>query len=535
MLRLAARLALGLVAMGALVSAQGPAAVDLLIAGGRVLDGGGNPWVQADVGIAGDTIIFVGHAAAAGVSARETIDASGLLVTPGFWDVHSHADLDTPNGRRALAPLYQGITTVVLGVDGGGTSNVRQILDGYLKDGIAVNAVRYVGQGAARREVMGTVDREPTPAELDRMKAYIARGMEEGAIGMSTGLFYAPGFFARTAEVIALDKVAARYGGIYDTHDRDLGAAYKSIGYDASVREAIEIGEKAGTPVIFSHFNPQGARNYGRADVGARLVDEARARGVNVMAGQHTYDATNSNLSAYVIPRWVVVGGTEAMKTRFADREVRQRLQTEITEMVDIRGGAQKLVFTDPSPDLNGKSLQDKAREWNLSVPDAAMRILSEHENVGVMNRDLYDPRNTELLARQEWMMTCTDGGTPEFGQGIVHPRSYGSFTRKLREFVYEKHIVSLPFAIRGMTGLAATFFGIQDRGFIREGQKADIVVLDEATIRDRATYEQPHQYAEGTVHVLVNGRFALRERKPTGVLAGRPIARPTRPGAPSQ
>jgi len=508
--------------------AQAPArVVDLLITGGRVLDGSGNPWMAHDVGIRGDTIVFVGHAAASGVRGRETLDATGLLVTPGFWDVHSHADLSSAHGRQALPQLHQGITTVLLGVDGGGENNVRQIFDEYRRNGIAVNALRYVGQGAARRAAMGNADRPPTPDEYAQMKAFIARGMEEGAMGMSTGLFYAPGFFAQTDEVIALNAVAAQYGGIYDTHDRDLGASYQGIGYDASVREAIEIGEASGTPVIFSHFNLQGAQNYGRASVGAGLVEEARARGVNVMAAQHPYNTTSSTLAAYVIPRWAVVGGTEAMRERFAQADTRERLLQEIGEMIAIRGGAEKLVFTDPNPSLNGKSLSDIATEWRGTAPEAAIRLLSEHASLSLMNRDLYDDRNTDYLARQEWMMTCTDGGTPEFGRGIVHPRSYGAFTKKLREMVYDKQIISLPFAIRGMTGLAATFFGVQDRGYIREGQKADLAVLNESELRDMATYENPHQYSHGMVHVIVNGRLALQNGKPTGVLAGQPVPRP--------
>jgi N-acyl-D-amino-acid deacylase len=514
------------------LTAQGGRSVDLLLTSARVLDGMGNPWVRQDIGVTGDTIVFVGSAAAAGVKGRQTVALDGLVLTPGFWDVQSHANFDSGDGRLALPQLYQGITTVLLGVDGGGRNTIREIFAGYRTNGIAVNAIHYVGQGVARRQVMGNADREPTPAELDAMKAYIKRGMEEGAIGMSTGLFYAPGFFAKTAEVIELNKVAAPYGGIYDTHDRDLGAAYKSIGYDASVREAIEIGEKAGTPVIFSHFGPQGAKNYGRASAGAKLIEEARARGVNVMAGQHPYDATNSNLSAYAVPRWAVVGGTAEMRKRFKEHATWERLMKEITEMVDIRGGAAKLVFSDENPDLNGKTLADKAREYKLSVPETVMRILSENEGVGVMNRELYDIKNAEFLAQQEWMMTCTDGGTPEFGVGIVHPRSYGAFTKKLRDYVYDRRLISLPFAIRGMTGLAASFFGVNDRGVIREGQKADIVVLDEARIRDRATYAAPHQYSEGTVHVIVNGEFAFRDGKPTGARAGRPIPRPNVPAS---
>ncbi|MBI2835565.1 MAG: amidohydrolase family protein, partial [Acidobacteria bacterium] len=213
MMRSMTRAALALVCLGAIASAQPRTPVDVLLAGGTVLDGAGNPWIQQDVGLTGDTITFVGHAGAASVTARETIDVRGLLVTPGFWDVHSHADLDSANGRQALPQLYQGITTLLLGVDGGGRNTLAETYAKYKKAGIAVNAIHYVGHGAARGAVMGVADREPTAAELDKMKAYIAKGMEEGAIGMSTGLFYSPGFFAKTAEVIELNKVAARYGG----------------------------------------------------------------------------------------------------------------------------------------------------------------------------------------------------------------------------------------------------------------------------------------------------------------------------------
>jgi len=512
----------------AFACAQQDETIDLLLLNGKVLDGAGNPWFQRDIGISKDRIVFVGNARDEGVTGRETIDLQGQLVTPGLWDVHSHAAMSSEEGKKALPLLYQGITTCVLGIDGGGRNNLKEIFDGYRRNGIAVNVIRYVGHGVARGSIMGVADRAPTPEEMERMKAFITQGMEEGAVGLSTGLFYIPGYFAETDEVIELAKVAARYGGSYDTHDRDLGATYKGIGYLNSILEAIEIGEKAGTPVIFSNFNAQGAHNYGRAPEGARLVDEARARGVDVMAGQHVYTSTKSSLRAYCIPRWATVGGEDEMKKRFTEPESRARLMKEIPEMLEIRGGAEKLVFSDPRPHLDGRTLADVARKWEIEVTEAVFKILSE-SNAGVMNRDLYDEWNTEFLARQEWMMTCTDGGTPEFGKGIVHPRSYGAFTRKLREYVYNKDLISLPFAIRGMTSLAANFYRISNRGMIKEGYYADIAVFDESGIQDRATYTEPHQYSEGTVHVLVNGQFAFRDGRPTVTLAGRPLPRGAR------
>jgi len=497
---------------------------DLLLIGGKVLDGTGNPWIQRDIAVGGERITFLGDADRHSIEARDTLDLVGLVVTPGFWDMHSHGDLTTVRGREAHTKLHQGITTVVMGVDGGGTNAIAERFSLYAREGIAVNVARYVGHNAARRAVMGRDDRPPTAAEMDAMKAYIARGMEEGAIGLSTGLFYVPGTYATTDEVVELNRVNAGFGGVYDTHDRDLGAAYQSVGYDASVLEAIEIGERAGTPVIFSHFNPQGVHNYGRAPVGAQLIEDARARGVNVMAAQHPYTATSSSLSAYTIPDWAMDGGWEELWRRFDDPEIVRRLDRETTEMLAIRGGADKLRFTSPREDLNGQTLSEVAEGWSLSAPAAVRRILREG-NAGVMNLDLYDEWNTRYLATQEWMMTCTDGGMPADDR-VVHPRSYGAYAKKLREMVLEDSVISLPFAVRGMTSLGATFLGFDTRGLIREGFSADIAVFDLARVRDRATYDDPHQHSQGTVYVIVNGQVAFRDGEPTGIRAGQPLRR---------
>ena len=501
-------------------------AADLLLVGGLVHDGSGQPPARQDVGVLGDRISFVGDAAAAGLDAAVVVDVDGLLVTPGFIDMHSHAELTADYGRDALAFLHQGITTVAIGVDGGGTPDVAELFAG-LEGRSGVNAFAYVGHGEIRRRVIGEDDRPPTPAELDDMRALVRRAMNEGAFGLSTGLFYVPGYYATTEEVIELARVAAEFDGIYDTHDRDLGASYRGVGYLNSIREAIRIGEAAGARVIFSHFNAQGANNYGRAPEGARLIEEARARGVEVAAAQHVYTATQSNLAAYAIPRWASNGGREEMLDRFRDPETARRLDVETMEMLAIRGGADKLLFADPRPELNGRTLAAVAAEWELPVPAAVRRILTAG-NAAVMNLDLYDIENTRYLARQPWMMTCTDGRPPSPTQNVTHPRVFGAFTRKLRQFVLDERIITMPFAVRSMTGLAADFLHLDDRGYLRAGAIADIAVFDGDRIRDRATYDQPRQLSEGTVHVLVNGRFAIRDGDATGALAGRPIRRPT-------
>ena len=505
-------------------------AADLLLVGGLVYDGSGQPPARQDVGVAGERISFIGDAAAAGLDAAVVVDVDGLMVTPGFIDMHSHAELTEDYGRDALPFLHQGITTVAIGVDGGGTPDVAELFAG-LAGRIGANAFAYAGHGEIRERVIGADDRAPTAAELDEMRALVRQAMHEGAFGLSTGLFYVPGYYATTEEVIELARVAAAFDGIYDTHDRDLGASYRGVGYLESIREAIRIGEAAGLRVIFSHFNAQGAGNYGRAPEGARLIEEARAGGVEVAAAQHVYTATQSNLAAYAIPRWASNGGREEMLERFRDPETVRRLDVETMEMLAIRGGADKLLFADPRPELNGRTLAEVAAEWELPVPAAVRRILTDG-NAAVMNLDLYDIENTRYLARQPWMMTCTDGRTPSPAQNVTHPRVFGAFTRKLRQFVIDERIVEMPFAIRSMTGLAADFLRLDDRGYLRAGAIADIAVFDGDRIRDRATYEQPRQLSEGTVHVLVNGRFAIRDGDATGALAGRPIRRPTRTGA---
>jgi N-acyl-D-amino-acid deacylase len=490
-----------------------------------VLDGAGNPWVRQDVGIRGDRIAYVGLASVDRPTARETLDVSGLLITPGFIDMHSHADLESEHGRGSLAFLYQGITTAVLGIDGSGESTIRATYDKYRRTGIGINALRYVGHGAARSSVMGAAARAPNAQELEAMRAFVRRGMEEGAIGLSTGLFYSPGTYAATDEVIELNRVAAAFGGIYDTHDRDLGAAYPGIGFLESMKEAITIGERAGTPVIFSHIGPQGRANYGKAAAAAQLIESARARGVNVMAAQHPYTATQSNLRSYTIPDWAAAGGSQAMLARFRDPEVVRRLDRETMEMLAIRSGAEKIRFVDERKELNGKNLAQVADSLRLPVPAAVRKIL-EGGNASVMNMDLYDLENIRYLARLDWMMTCTDGRNVAPGIEITHPRPYGAFSRKLRLLALDDSVITLPFAVRGMTSLAATFLGLRDRGLVRPGFAADLVVFDVPKIRDRATYDAPHQYSEGAVHVLVNGRLAIHGGKPTGALAGEPLLR---------
>ena len=528
-------------------AAAAPPTTSVLFTGAIVIDGSGEAAFTADVAVEGDRITFVGDAGAAGGTdgaptgevpaaaappTRDTVALDGLLLTPGFIDMHSHINVSLPYGLPAVEFLTQGITTGVIGVDGSSSTDLAGLYANLEASGVGKNIISYIGHGSVRQAVMGMDDRSPTAEELDEMRALVRTGMEDGAFGLSTGLFYTPGYYAEADEVIELGRVAAEYpiGGehaaVYDTHDRDLGAAYQGVGYLNSIREAIHIGAASGLRTIFSHFNAQGAALYGRASEGAALIDSARAEGIEVAGAQHVYTSTMSSLRAYTIPRWAQAGGPEQMVRRFANPDTARILDVQTMEMLDIRGGPEKIVFADARPEFNGKTLADVAAERDLPVPEAVREIMSE-SNPWVMNRDLYDVENTRYLATMPWMMTCTDGATPAPGAEIVHPRVYGNFPKKIGDFVDRDGAIGLPFAIRSMSGLAADFLRLEDRGYIREGMVADIAVIDLDRFADLATYDDPHQLSEGVVHLLVNGRFAIRDDQVTGELPGRPLRRP--------
>lgn len=500
--------------------------VQHLIVGGQLIDGTGGAPVVADLGFSDGKIVFIGDAKTANVASEDTLDANGLWIAPGFVDAHSHAELDEDYGRDAIPYLYQGITTVVLGVDGDGTSDVAERMDHWRTNGIGTNAMLYVGHGHVRNAAMGAENRAPTSAEMTVMHTLVRKGMDEGALGLSTGLFYVPGSYSTTEEVIALAQTTAEYAGaIYDTHDRDLGAVYQGVGYDASVKEGIRIAEESGLRAIFSHYNLQGAHNYGRADVGARYINDARTRGVDVWAAQHPYTATQSNLRSYTIPNWAAAGGHDSMVARFDDPEQSAEIAAATNAMLQIRGGAEKIMFVDPRPDLNGKTLAQISRQRELA-PAAVVQQILRQGNKSVMNLELYDDSNTRVLAQEAWMMTCTDGRTPRPDQPITHPRTYGAFAKKMRMLVFESKTLEPEFVIRSYSGLAADFFRLRERGYLREGYAADLVVLDPARYRDKATFESPRELTKGAVHVVVNGAFAIRDGESTGVLAGVPILR---------
>ena len=492
---------------------------DLLIQNGRVLDGTGNPWYHADIAIVGDRIVAIGDLS--GASADRTIDAEGLYVAPGFIDAHSHAGtgLATPELSAARPLLAQGITMVLVNPDGGGPVDIANQRQELMADGLGVHVAQWVPHGAVREEVLGMEDRAPSEAELERMKALVRAGMEQGAVGLSSGPFYAPGSYSTTEELVELAKVASAFGGAYSSHIRDEGDY--NIGVVAAVDEVIRIAREAELPGIVTHIKALGPRVWGFSSALAHRIERAREEGVEVYADQYPYEASGSSITGALVPRWAQVGGEEALVQRIDDPAERARLRTDILENLDRRGGAARLQFRrhEADPSIEGRTLQEVADERGMHPADLAMELLKAG-GAALVSFNM-DEGDIETLMRQPWTITASDGDLVPMGEGVPHPRSYGTFPRKIRKYAIEEGVVDLPAAIRSMTLLPATALRIPDRGILREGAVADLVVFDLEKVRDRAEYQRPHQLAEGMMYVLVNGKVALEEGRFTDELHG--------------
>jgi N-acyl-D-aspartate/D-glutamate deacylase len=498
---------------------QPAARFDLLIRNAHVYDGMGNPWILADVGITGDRIQAVGRLTDA--TATKTIDANGLALTPGFIDVHSHAGggLGTKALQHGQPVLAQGITTVLINPDGGGPIDLAQQRATYTKQGVGLNVGLMVPHGSIRREVMGMTDRDPNETELLRMVDLVREGMRAGAFGLSSGLYYAPGSYSKTSEVVAMAKAAAPFGGVYSSHIRDEGDY--SIGLIAAVQEVITIAEEGGLIGIVSHVKALGPASHGLSMAIVERIEAARARGVQVYSDQYPYDASGTGITGALIPRWAQVAGRDALLRRIRGDEGKKILE-EVRQNIARRGGADTLLISRYSvdPSIEGKSLAELAAKARIAPEQLALDLLQKGD-AGLVSFNMSE-RDIELLMRQPWNMTSTDGDLVPLGQGKPHPRAYGAFPRKIRRYVNERGVVDLPFAIRSMTSLPAQVFGIKDRGQIRAGAFADVLLFDPAKVKDAATYQDPHQLAEGMTHIIVNGVLAREDGRFTTALAGR-------------
>lgn len=518
--RIAILLALGTSLISAQPSAQPTA--DLLIRNAHVYDGSGNPWFRADVAISGDRITAVG--ALEGMAATRSIDAAGLALAPGFIDVHSHAagGLGSDALKQGQPLLAQGITTVIVNPDGGGPTDLAAQRGRFSTQRIGPNVALMVPHGSVRQAVMGMTDRDPNADELGRMVDLVRQGMKAGAFGLSSGLYYAPGSYSKTAEVVALAKATAEHGGVYSSHIRD--ESDYSIGLLASVQEVITIAEEGGVIGVVSHVKALGPGSHGLAAAVVQRIESARRRGVQVYTDQYPYDASGTGITGALIPRWAQVAGRDALLRRIRGDE-RKRILHEVRDNIARRGGAETLVVSryavDPS--IEGRHLRELAAAAGVTPEEHALNLLQKGDaSLVSFNMSEHD---IETIMRQPWNMTSTDGGLGPMGEGKPHPRAYGAFPRKLRLYVKERGVIDLASAIRSMTSLPAQVFGMKDRGTIRPGAIADLVAFDPARVNDPATYQEPHQLAEGMTHILVNGVLVRENDIFTAAMPGRVLS----------
>jgi N-acyl-D-amino-acid deacylase len=554
---------LSAIALGATAPQAQP--FDLLIRNARVFDGTGNPAFPADVGVRNGRIVAVGRLGDA--AATRVLDATGKFVAPGFIDIHSHADDgararggfrdENPQVRAAPNLVTQGITTVVVNHDGRSPWPIAAQRALIEKHRIGPNTLLMVGHGTVRSQVMNRdTRRAATAEEIAKMRALVRQGLQEGAVGLSAGLEYEPGRWSVTAELVELAKELPAFDGVYISHERSEGS--DPLWYVPSVdgpgpptlldavRETIEIGERTGARVVASHIKAKGANYWGSSAAAISLIERARQRGVDVWADQYPYPTSGTDGSTVLIPAWAVraeagsegagaegAGGrAAALRLTLADPRRAETVRSDIAHEIARRGGADNVVvyeYTDKS--LYGKSLAAIASLWRVDPVEAAIRIQLE----GLPNRaggarmrgfSMHE-RDMEAFAQQPWVATSTDAGIalPD-GPASTHARFYGSFPRKIRHYALDRGAISLESAIRSSTSLPATIMGLKDRGLIREGLAADLVVFDPATIRDTATFFEPHQYAEGIDYVFVNGIAVVDGAKITGALPGQVITR---------
>jgi len=511
--------------------AQAPS-FDVLITGARVIDGSGNPWYYADIGIRGDAIAAVGNLAGAGAATR--IDAHGLAVAPGFIDIHSHGRRGIFQVPTAENYLREGVTTLVEGPDGSSPVPLAPFLEQIAKTPISINFASMVGQGSIRQAVVGLANRKATPGEIEKMKGLAAQGMRDGAFGLSTGLFYVPGNFTPTEEVIELAKVVGRMGGIHISHMREEAAHVLD-----SVRETIRIGEEGGLPTQITHHKIIGQPNWGQSVESLKLVEEARARGVDVTIDQYPYTASSTGIAS-LFPQWALEGGQKSTLERLAAPDQRARIKAAIVENIRVDRGAgdpKNIQIANCSFDrtLAGKNVAEitRAAGFQPTLENAAETVISLESKGGCSAiYHAIDEPDVVRIMRSPYTMVASDGEIPVFGQASPHPRSYGTFARVLGVYVREQHVLTLEEAIRKMSGYPAQRLKLWDRGLLRPGMKADVVVFDPATVADRSQYDKPHQYSVGFRDVLVNGKLVLHNGAVTSARPGRVLYGPAHGGA---
>lgn len=486
--------------------------VDILIKNAYVFNGDGKDSVLTNVGITNKRISFIGNSA---IKAKEVIDAKGKYLTPGFIDPHTHAGGMIENKRdNGLIPwLTQGVTTVFMGSDGGGRFEIAKKSESYDKIGVGTNYVFFVGFGPVRSEILAKKNVKPTPEQVERMKLLVGQGMQEGAIGFSTGLIYLPQMYSKTKEVKELYAQAAKYNAVYDTHMRN-----ESNKVLESIDEVLEIGDRTKLPLHISHIKVSGDDNWGRSGEVIEKINQARERGINLTANQYPFVASMTSLKATVMPAWAQEGGAKSTLNRFGNPEDLVRIKEFLNKRSDERYKRIVIMSRGKSSDaFRGKSIHQISQELGLSCADAAIEILKQ-TNMGasVVNFGMSE-EDVIAFMKQPWVMTGSDGGG-------LHPRTYATFTKIIEDYVVKQKVISMTWAIRRATGLTADTFNLKDRGYIKEGYFADLVLFDPQNIKALSTFTDPEQLSVGMDYVFVNGQMAIENGKITRKLAGQII-----------
>ena len=514
----------------ALSQLSAAADADILIRNARVVDGTGSPWFLSDIAISDGRITALGRHL--DMDAGTTIDAAGRVLTPGFVDVHTHVESSSRRGGLEGQPradnfLLDGVTTIITGNCGGSEINIGSYAN-RLTD-LGINVATFIGHNTVRMEVMGPEDREPTNAEMDRMKSLVDKAMQDGAVGFSTGLLYVPGTYAETSEVIELAKIAAEYGGVYTTHIREQGAKLHE-----SLIEAITIGVEADMPVQISHLKVKGPSRWGTIGSALDLIDSFRAQGVDIVVDAYPYARASTNLGVNM-PRWAVAGTADDIAGKIEDPETSEQIIAGMKDMLDD-GGYTDYSFATvarfmPNESYNGMNISEinQLREGALNIDGEISTILDmmvEGGEAGVtqgasMVYHYMSDDDVDTILRYPNAAIASDGGVIERDVGMPHPRSYGTNARVIADYVHERGIMTLEDAVRRMTSLPARAFSFHDRGIIRPGFVADLVLFDPETVNDKATFEDPHQFSEGFDYVIVNGEVAVAGGEPTDVRAG--------------
>ena len=502
--------------------AQQADSADLLIRNGRIMDGTGNSWYYADVAVKDGLILQVGRLA--NMPARKSIDAKGLVVCPGFIDVHAHIETSIFERPTADNYIYDGVTTVVTGNCGNSAEDLGDYFRRIDSMQASINIASLAGHNTIRRLGMGLGKRDPTSQEMQDMNRLMDKAMRDGAVGLSTGLIYLPGMYSKTDEIISLAGIAARYGGVYATHMRNEG-----LRVTEAINEALAIGRGANIPVQISHFKVSGRANWGKSAQTLSMVENARKQGIEVTIDQYPYTASSTNLATQV-PEWALDGGLDSLRVRMKDPAMRKKI---VNGMMDNQEEGKSKDFSfavvanyPPDTTLNGKNISEinvlKGRKKKMRLEAETILDMLEKGNAQMVYHTMNE-NDLQHFIRYPFNMPAADGSVSN-GRGMPHPRSYGTNARVLGRYVREMGVIGWEEAIRRMTSLPARKFGLEKRGLVQAGYLADLVLLDPVAVSDKASFDKPHQFSTGIPWVIVNGKVVVEEGKHTGVRSGQSI-----------